>query len=199
MAEMLTYEPSLCSMTGGRGAYSMEFSHYEEVPTFLAEKIIKEAKAEKERAEKHSWSRRGDGLVPPDPGGARAVGAFCAGLLGVGGAIVMIPLLLYVEPALGVGALDVKTVAAVTMVQVFVAALAGVLVHRRYRAVNAELAWTGGLAMAAASFAGAAASRVAPERRCSSSSRSWSPPRRRCSSRRPRSSPRRRARRVRRG
>lgn len=96
--------------------------------------------------------------------GLGAVGAFCAGLLGVGGAIVMIPLLLYVPPALGVGALDVRTVAAVTMVQVFVAALAGVLAHRRYRAVNAELAWTGGLAMAAASFAGAAASRVAPER-----------------------------------
>jgi len=53
MAEMLTYEPSLRSMTGGRGGYSMEFSHYEEVPAFLAEKIIKEAKAEKERAEKH--------------------------------------------------------------------------------------------------------------------------------------------------
>src|SRR6266571_5143084 len=32
MAEMLTYESSLRSMTGGRGAYSMEFSHYEEVP-----------------------------------------------------------------------------------------------------------------------------------------------------------------------
>lgn len=51
MAEMLTYEPSLRSLTGGRGAYSMEFSHYEEVPAFLAEKIIKEARAEK--AEKH--------------------------------------------------------------------------------------------------------------------------------------------------
>ena len=53
MAEMLTYESSLRSMTGGRGGYSMEFSHYEEVPAFLAEKIIKEAKAEKEKAEKH--------------------------------------------------------------------------------------------------------------------------------------------------
>ena len=51
MAEMLTYEPALRSMTGGRGAYSMEFSHYEELPAFLAEKIVKEAKAEK--AEKH--------------------------------------------------------------------------------------------------------------------------------------------------
>lgn len=53
MAEMLNYEPSLRSMTGGRGAYSMEFSHYEEVPAFLAEKIIAATKAEKEKAEKH--------------------------------------------------------------------------------------------------------------------------------------------------
>ena len=53
MAEMLTYEPSLRSMTGGRGGYSMEFSHYEEVPAFLADKIIKEVKADKEKAEKH--------------------------------------------------------------------------------------------------------------------------------------------------
>jgi elongation factor G len=51
MAEMLTYESSLRSMSGGRGGYSMEFAHYEEVPAFLADKIIKEAKAEK--AEKH--------------------------------------------------------------------------------------------------------------------------------------------------
>ncbi len=53
MAEMLNYEPSLRSMTGGRGAYSMEFSHYEEVPAFLAEKIIAATKADKEKAEKH--------------------------------------------------------------------------------------------------------------------------------------------------
>jgi elongation factor G len=53
MAEMLTYESSLRSMTGGRGGYSMEFSHYEEVPAFLAEKIVKEVKTEKEKAEKH--------------------------------------------------------------------------------------------------------------------------------------------------
>jgi elongation factor G len=53
MAEMLTYEATLRSMTGGRGGYSMEFSHYEELPAFLAEKVIKEAKAEKEKAEKH--------------------------------------------------------------------------------------------------------------------------------------------------
>jgi elongation factor G len=53
MAEMLTYESTLRSMTGGRGGYSMEFNHYEEVPAFMAEKVVKEAKAEKEKAEKH--------------------------------------------------------------------------------------------------------------------------------------------------
>jgi len=49
MAEMLTYESSLRSMTGGRGGYSMEFSHYDELPGQLAEKVVAAAKAEKEK------------------------------------------------------------------------------------------------------------------------------------------------------
>jgi len=55
MAEMLNYEPHLRSMSGGRGSYSMEFSHYEELPGMLAEKVITEAKKEREAkaAEKH--------------------------------------------------------------------------------------------------------------------------------------------------
>src|SRR5260370_17420887 len=64
------------------------------------------------------------------------VGAFVAGLLGVGGAIVMIPLLLYVPPLLGVGSFDVKTAAATTMAQVLGAAGSGVVAHGRHRAVN---------------------------------------------------------------
>lgn len=47
MAEMLTYEPALTSMTGGRGSFHMEYSHYEEVPSHLTQKIIAESKAEK--------------------------------------------------------------------------------------------------------------------------------------------------------
>jgi uncharacterized membrane protein YfcA len=85
-------------------------------------------------------------------------GAFVSGLVGVGGAIVMVPLLLFGPPLLGVGRLDVKTVAAVTMVQVFVAALSGVIAHRRRRAVKTDLAVVGGAAMAAGSLAGAVAS-----------------------------------------
>lgn len=48
MAEMLTYEPSLTSMTGGRGSFHMEFSHYDIVPHNMAEKVIEEAKREAE-------------------------------------------------------------------------------------------------------------------------------------------------------
>lgn len=40
MAEMLDFEPTLTSITGGRGSYLMEFSHYEEVPGQLQPKII---------------------------------------------------------------------------------------------------------------------------------------------------------------
>jgi elongation factor G len=47
MAEMLTYAPTLTSMTQGRGDYTMEFSHYEIVPTHLAEKIISQSKIAK--------------------------------------------------------------------------------------------------------------------------------------------------------
>src|SRR5213596_3770296 len=48
MAEILTYAQSLTSMTGGRGDYHMHFLRYEEVPTHIAQKIIDEAKKEKE-------------------------------------------------------------------------------------------------------------------------------------------------------
>jgi elongation factor G len=47
MAEMLTYEQTLTSQTGGRGAYHMEFSHYDEVPGHLHGKIIAASKAER--------------------------------------------------------------------------------------------------------------------------------------------------------
>ncbi len=49
MSEVLLYTPDLISKTGGRGSFDMEFSHYEEVPPHLAEKIINEAKAAKEK------------------------------------------------------------------------------------------------------------------------------------------------------
>ena len=48
MSEMLSYEPVLTSMTGGRGSFHMEYSHYEEVPAHMAQKVIADAKDKKE-------------------------------------------------------------------------------------------------------------------------------------------------------
>ncbi len=42
LAEVLRYAIDLRSMTQGRGSYHMEFSHYEEVPSHAAQKIIAE-------------------------------------------------------------------------------------------------------------------------------------------------------------
>ncbi|MEZ5126715.1 MAG: elongation factor G [Thermoleophilia bacterium] len=52
LAEMLSYAPDLTSMTGGRGDYHMEVLRYEEVPAHLSQKIIEQAKLEKEEAQK---------------------------------------------------------------------------------------------------------------------------------------------------
>ena len=52
MSEMLTYANQLTSLTSGRGMYSMEFSHYEELPSHLTQKIISDREAQKkEKAE----------------------------------------------------------------------------------------------------------------------------------------------------
>ncbi len=47
MSEVLAYSNDLKSMTSDRGLFSMEFSHYEEVPSHMAQKVIAEAAAEK--------------------------------------------------------------------------------------------------------------------------------------------------------
>jgi elongation factor G len=51
-AEVARYSIDLRSLTGGRGAFSMRFSHYEEVPSHLTEKIIAEAQRAKDEAQK---------------------------------------------------------------------------------------------------------------------------------------------------
>ena len=48
MSEFLTYAPDLRSMTGGRGMYFMEFSHYDEVPAQIAGKIVEESNKSKD-------------------------------------------------------------------------------------------------------------------------------------------------------
>lgn len=50
MSEVLKYGPDLNAMTAGRGSFHMEFSHYEELPAHLVEKVVKEAKRQAEGA-----------------------------------------------------------------------------------------------------------------------------------------------------
>lgn len=49
LSEMFRYAIILRSMTSGRGTFTMEYSHYEEVPGEIARKVIEAA--EKERVE----------------------------------------------------------------------------------------------------------------------------------------------------
>ncbi len=45
MSEMLEYPSHLTSMTGGQGEFHMEFSHYDEAPSHVRERVIAEAQA----------------------------------------------------------------------------------------------------------------------------------------------------------
>ncbi len=53
LAEVLSYAPDLNSMTGGRGTYTLEFSHYEDVPAHISQKVIEEIKAKREEKAAH--------------------------------------------------------------------------------------------------------------------------------------------------
>jgi elongation factor G len=52
MSEMLTYANQLHSLTSGRGLYSMEFSHYEEMPSNVLQKVIAERQAKEKEDQK---------------------------------------------------------------------------------------------------------------------------------------------------
>jgi len=51
MSELLTYANDLNSITSGRAAYTMEFSHYEEVPANVVEKLVAERAKERGKDE----------------------------------------------------------------------------------------------------------------------------------------------------
>jgi len=88
-------------------------------------------------------------------------GGFLSGLLGLGGAMFMIPLLFYVPPLLGVGVLDMKEIAAISMVQVLAASLSGMHAHSRNKFVSRQLLLYLGAANAIGNLAGSVWSKYA--------------------------------------
>ncbi len=84
---------------------------------------------------------------------------FLSGLLGIGGGIVMAPLLLYVPQLFDLAPLSMRVVAGLTIVQGLLSCLTGAVAHSRFRFVAPRLSAYMGTAIFAAAMAGGAASR----------------------------------------
>ncbi|KJR40329.1 membrane protein containing DUF81 [Candidatus Magnetoovum chiemensis] len=83
------------------------------------------------------------------------IGAFLSGMLGLGGAIVLVPMLLYIPPMIGAYMLDMKEVAGITIIVVFASSLSALFIHKRNRLVLKSLALVMGISAVLASFFGA--------------------------------------------
>jgi hypothetical protein len=72
------------------------------------------------------------------------IGGFISGWLGIGGGILMTPLLLYIPPAMGVGSIGVKSITGITITQGLFGGLFGAFAHKRFNSVNIRLVlWIG--------------------------------------------------------
>src|SRR5712692_4762703 len=72
---------------------------------------------------------------------AGLIASFLSGLLGIGGGLVLTPLLLYAPQAVGAGALPVKIVTGLTIVQAISGSVLGSFRHRAYGHVSSRLVW----------------------------------------------------------
>lgn len=91
------------------------------------------------------------------------VGSFISGMLGIGGAIINYPMLLYIPVMLGVGHFTAHEVSGITAIQVFFATLGGVIAYRKGGFLNKSLIIYMGISILIGSLIGGFFSSHMPE------------------------------------
>ena len=96
--------------------------------------------------------------------GAGSIVGFFSGLLGIGGGILMFPLLLYAPPVFGLELIGVKNITGLTMIQGFFASLSAMFFYKKHNLVNKTLVMTLGLSLFMSSLTGSFVSKIVPDK-----------------------------------
>jgi uncharacterized protein len=91
------------------------------------------------------------------------IGSFISGMLGIGGAIINFPMLLYIPLLLGVGHFTAHEVSVITAIQVFFSTIGGIWVYRKGGYLNKSLIAYMGISILLGSFIGGFSSTNMPE------------------------------------
>lgn len=95
--------------------------------------------------------------------GGSVVGFF-SGLLGIGGGILMFPILLYLPPLFGLDPVGIKNITGLTMIQGFFASLTAMFFYNKHNLVNKTLVLTFGLSLFVSSLVGSYLSKIVPDK-----------------------------------
>jgi len=91
------------------------------------------------------------------------IGSFISGMVGIGGAIINFPLLLYVPPLLGFATFTSHQVSGISALQVFFATLSGVMTYRKSGFLNKTVILFMGISVLIGSFIGGFGSNLLSE------------------------------------
>lgn len=91
------------------------------------------------------------------------IGSFLSGMLGIGGAIINFPMLLYIPAVLGIAQFTAYEVSGITAIQVFFATIGGVLAYRKGGFLNKKLIAYMGISILIGSLIGGFGSTQMPE------------------------------------
>ncbi|MFO7448345.1 MAG: sulfite exporter TauE/SafE family protein [Ignavibacteriaceae bacterium] len=78
-----------------------------------------------------------------------------SGVLGLGGAVILIPAYLYLPSLFGMHDLDIKTISGITSIQVLVTSFLGMIIHKKRGSVNKPLLFYIGIPMMVSALVGA--------------------------------------------